>query len=105
MTEYGNLVLLSNGEADPLVVKEALVAGLGVVVSECASANLDISVERPWITVIPNGRLDDLEYVGARIKENRNAALAARVDVREYGLNKFGWSKILKDEYLIKMNI
>ena len=33
MTNYGNLVLLSDGEADPLVVKEELMAGLGVVLS------------------------------------------------------------------------
>jgi len=102
MTEYGNLVLLSSGEADPLVVKEALVAGLGVVVSECASANLDISLERPWITIIPNARLDDLEYVAARIKENRDVAQVARAEIREYGLKKFGWSKILK-EYIYNL--
>jgi hypothetical protein len=104
MTEYGNLVLLSSGEADPLVVKEAMVAGLGVVVSECASANLDIGVDRPWITVIPNGKLNDLDYIAARIEENRNAALAAREDIREYGLSKFGWSKILQ-EYISSLQV
>lgn len=106
MTEYGNLVLLSSGEADPLVVKEALVAGLGVVVSQCASANLDISDEggkvRPWITVIPNDKLNDLEYVGARIAENRVASLAARETIRKYGLSKFGWSGILQ-EYIASL--
>lgn len=95
MTEYGNLVLLSSGEADPLVVKEALVAGLGVVVSECASANLDIT--KPWITVIPNDKLDDLEYVVARIAENKDAALSSREDIRKYGLSKFGWTGILAE--------
>jgi glycosyltransferase involved in cell wall biosynthesis len=97
MTEYGNLILLSSGEADPLVVKEALIAGLGVVVSECASANLDISAERPWITIIPNGRINDLEYVAAQIANNRNSALINRAEIREYGLSKFGWSKILQE--------
>ena len=95
MTEYGNLVLLSSGEADPLVVKEALVAGLGVVVSECASANLDIT--KPWITVIPNDKLDDLEYVKNKISENINSALTNRNEIREYGLTRFGWSQILKE--------
>ena len=33
LTEYGNLVLLSDGEAHPLVCLEAFAAGLGVVVS------------------------------------------------------------------------
>lgn len=98
MTEYGNLVLLSSGEADPLVVKEALVAGIGVVVSECASANLDIDpIIRPWITVIPNDRLNDLEYVASQIAENRKAALTNRNEIRKYGLTRFGWSGILMD--------
>jgi hypothetical protein len=97
MTEYGNLVLLSQGEADPLVVKEALVAGLGVVVSECASANLDIGDARPWITVIPNEKLDNLEYVATQIAENRQSSLKAREEIRNYGLSKFGWSGILQE--------
>ena len=37
LTEYGNLVLLSDGEAHPLVCMEALAAGLGVVVTEWGS--------------------------------------------------------------------
>jgi hypothetical protein len=102
MTEYGNLILLSSGEADPLVVKEALVAGLGIVVSECASANLDIDESRPWITVIPNGRLNDVEYVAAKIAENKQAAVAARKEIRAYGLSKFGWSCILR-EYIASL--
>jgi hypothetical protein len=98
ITDYGNLILLSSGEADPLVVKEALIAGLGVVVSECASANLDTS--KPWITVIPNDKLNDLEYVSNKIKENRATAVADRMAIKEYALSKFGWYRILKDEYL-----
>jgi len=51
LTNYANLILLSDGEADPLVVKEALVAGLGVVVSEPAKANLDNKdfINRTWL--------------------------------------------------------
>jgi hypothetical protein len=33
--------------------------------------------------------------------ENRNAALVARAEIREYGVEKFGWSNILKEEYLV----
>ena len=51
LTHYGNLVLLSDGEAHPLVCLEAFAAGLGVVVSEWAAANLD--VRKSFITVIP----------------------------------------------------
>ena len=49
LTDYGNLVLLSDGEAHPLVCLEAF-AGLGVVVSEWAASNLDVS--KDFITVI-----------------------------------------------------
>jgi len=97
LTQYGNLILLSEGEADPLVVKEALIAGLGVVVSECSSANLDL--EREFITVIPNDKLLDLEYVGAKIAENRTYSLSHRESIREYALAHFAWATIV-DTYL-----
>lgn len=93
LTEYGNLVLLSDGEADPLVVKEALIAGLGVVVSECASANLDR--RRGFITVIPNSRLDDLVYVEAEIIKNRDYCATHRDEIRDYALLHFSWDKIV----------
>ena len=54
LTDYGNLVLLSDGEAHPLVCMEALAAGLGVVISECGIANLDL--DREFITVIPDAK-------------------------------------------------
>ena len=95
LTEYGNLILLSNGEADPLVVKEALIAGLGVVVSECASANLDRSC--PFICVIPDERLDDIQYVTEKIKENREISISMRSRIREYAISNFSWSKIVSE--------
>jgi glycosyltransferase involved in cell wall biosynthesis len=75
MSEYGNLILLSEGEADPLVVKEALIAGIGVVICECSSANLDLS--RDFISVIPNEKLNDLEYVRKIIEENRKNSISS----------------------------
>lgn len=94
LTDYGNLVLLSDGEAHPLVVCEALVCGLGVVVSRMASANLDLS--KPWITVIPDDKLDDVAYVESKIVENREIAAASRSEIRTYGLNTFSWSVCAK---------
>jgi len=94
LTDYGNLILLSEGEADPLVVKEALIAGLGVVVSECSSANLDLSL--PFITVIPNEKLLDLDFISQKIKENRAVSISARSQIREYAMEKFAWSSIIK---------
>ena len=96
MTEYGNLILLSEGEADPLVVKEALISGLGVVISECSSANLDLS--RDFISVIPNNKLNDLNYVSQIISENRKISILKREEIREYALNIFGYNNII-DKY------
>lgn len=97
LTKYANLILLSDGEADPLVVKEALVAGLGVVVSECASANLDRT--HPFITVIPNDKLDDIPFVTEQIESNRKISVRMRSQIREYGLNEFSWSSVI-DQFL-----
>ena len=49
------LVLLSDGEAHPLVCLEAFAAGLGVVISQWAAANLDL--DKDFITVIPEDKL------------------------------------------------
>jgi len=94
LTDYGNLILLSDGEADPLVVKEGLIAGLGLVISECSAANLDTT--KPYITVIPNDRLNDLEYVRRAIQDNRTISVAMREQIREYALANFAWSSIMK---------
>jgi len=98
MSEYGNLILLSDGEADPLVIKEALISGLGVVVSECSSANLDLS--KDFISIIPNEKLNDLEYVSKIINENRKISILKREEIREYALNTFSWNKII-DKYCV----
>jgi len=96
MTDYGNLVLLSDGEADPLVVKEALIAGLGIVISECSCANLDLS--KQFITIIPNEKLDDLEYIENKIIENRKYSIDNREEIRKYALENFAWEKVI-DKY------
>ncbi len=94
LTKYANLILLSDGEADPLVVKEALIAGLGVVVSECASANLDLS--KPFITIIPNNKLNDIDYVTDKIDENRRISVRMRKEIREYAVSNFSWEVLVK---------
>ena len=95
LSHYGNLVLLSNGEVHPLVVCEALICGLGVVISEAAAANLDIT--QPFITVIPNDKLDDLSYVSNQITNNRLycANNETRMQIRNYGIINFSYNKII----------
>jgi hypothetical protein len=97
LTEYANLVLLSDGEAHPLVIMEAFAAGLGVVVSEWGSANLDESLE--FISVLPESACTDIEYLKRMIHQNRQISLTMRGEIREYA-KTFAWKSILKNYYL-----
>ena len=97
LTNYANLALLSDGEAHPLVCLEALVAGLGIVISEFSTANLDLSL--PFIDVIPESKITDLDYVAQVLRQNRERSVGMREEIREYGLT-FAWSKVVKDVYL-----
>lgn len=101
LTEYGNLILLSGGEADPLVTKEALIAGLGLVLSEVSCANLDLT--KAYITIIPNEKLDDIEYIDEEIKKNREYSINHRDEIREYALANFSWESIIK-KYIDNIN-
>ena len=97
LTDYGNLVLLSDGEAHPLVCMEALAAGLGVVVTEWGAANLDTT--KDFITVIPENRVSDIEYVRSQIIENRNYSIEHRQEILEYS-KQFDWVNVIKDVYI-----
>ena len=97
LTNYGNLVLLSDGEAHPLVCMEALAAGLGVVVTEWGRANLDET--KDFITVIPESKVSDIEYVEKKIIENREVSLQSRKDIIEYS-KSFDWIEIIKKHYI-----
>lgn len=97
LTEYANLVLLSDGEAHPLVCCEALIAGLGLVVSRFAAGNLDTQL--PWIDVIPDEKLNDIPYVKHVIQKNQERSIQYRKEIREYALQTFTWEKVV-DRYL-----
>jgi len=93
LTDYANLVLLSDGEADPLVTKEALMAGLGVVISQCSCANLDLT--KPYISVVPENKIYDLNYIRAVIETNRTESLKHRQQIRDYAISNFAWENII----------
>lgn len=97
LTDYGNLVLLSDGEAHPLVCMEALAAGLGVVVTEWGKANLDQS--KDFITVIPEKKINDIEYVESKILDNRNYSINNRNEIKKYSEN-FDWINVMKKYYI-----
>ena len=95
VTDYGNMLLLSDGEnGTPLVIKEALISGLGVVVSKYAAHDLDKSL--PFVTVIPDDKWNDIEYVEQELKKNRDISVTMRKEIRQYGVDNFSWQKLVK---------
>lgn len=94
LTTYSCLILLSNGEAAPLVVLEAMAAGLSIIVSNAAAANLPIAM--PIINCCTSMDQKLLDYVIA------NNTAKARSYLR--GLSYcFHWKEIAaKYEFIIK---
>jgi len=92
LTEYGNLLLLSKGEADPLVVKESLMCGLGVVINSTSSKNL---LHNEFITIIEDEKIDDLKYIQTKIDENRNKNILMRTEIRKYAEDNFSWKHFI----------
>lgn len=97
LTDYANLVLLSQAEAGPLATCEALMAGLGLVVSEAAAANLDRTL--PFIQVVPEDRLKDRDFLEQTIKMNQEIARSMRPQIRQYAVENFD-TRILTERYL-----
>lgn len=96
MAEYGNLVLLSIGEnGTPLVVKEALMAGLPVVINKHSINDIDIT--KPYIDVIPDDKLNDMDYIQHVIETNREKQ--DKEAIRSYAMKNFSWT-VLIDIYL-----
>ena len=94
LTNYSNLILISELELQPLVCLEALSAGLGLVISEAASQNLDKSL--PFITVIQQNLIHNPEVVALSISNNRNiCASIGREKIRQYA-KQFDWDNIIK---------
>ncbi len=100
LTNYGNLVLLSDGEAHPLVCLEAFAAGLGVVISQWAAANLDL--DKDFITVIPDDKIGDMEFVDGELVRNRYYSVNHRPEIREYA-ESFSWTKVIEKYYVPAM--
>ena len=101
LTNYANLALLSDGEAHPLVCMEALSAGLGLVLSEFATANLDINL--PFIDVIPENKIADDQYVSRVLKNNRSQSVLHRDQIKEYS-STLSWDNVVSDLYIPTYN-
>ena len=94
LTSYANMVLLSSGEAHPFVCLEAMAAGLGLVLSEQSTANLDVGL--PFINVIPDTKLNDTDFLRDQIVSNRKTSLTMRKEIRQYCKDNFDWCAIIQ---------
>jgi glycosyltransferase involved in cell wall biosynthesis len=86
LTEYSCLVLASAGEAHPLVVLEALAAGLSVVVTEEAGENL---ASREFIYV-QEFSVELCQTLATACRDNSKF----RLEAREYAKESFDWSVV-----------
>jgi len=97
LTRYANLALLSDGEAHPLVCLEAMSAGLGIVISEYSCGNLDLDKE--FIDVIPETKMQDLQYIESVLSENAKKSITMRAEIRAYA-EEFSWNNVVKSLYI-----
>lgn len=102
LTDFGNLVLLSEGEASSLAIKEAFAAGLGCVLS--TSAANEYKEKLPWITIVPEEDLCKVEKLHELIHQNRSLSLAMRKQIREWTLKTWDWSVVL-DQYVSNVKL
>jgi len=94
LTDYKCLVLISDGEAHALVIAEALSAGLSLVISKEAAANLDLS--KPFIRIVDIEKDNIAEIIKGACAENTSY----RKDIRKYA-ETFDWAKIAKQYEII----
>ena len=102
ITNYSNFILLSEVEnTTPLVVKESLICGLGVVVTEPVARELDTS--KDFIDVIPEDKVNDHDYVKEVVARNKKVSRQIRKEIRRYGIDTFGLENILAYDYIPKL--
>jgi hypothetical protein len=95
LTDYGNLVMLSENEnGTPLVVKEAMAAGLGCVLSK--SAANELPADLPWVTVLSEEELANPQRIEVAIEHNRALCRPMRAQIREWIQENWDMETFLK---------
>lgn len=103
LANYGNMVLLSTGEnGTPLVIKEALMAGLPIVTNKYSANDLDLSL--PFIDIIPDEKADDLVYIQKVIEKNRLKQVFQK-EIRDYAIANFSWEKLVNEYANVVSNL
>jgi glycosyltransferase involved in cell wall biosynthesis len=94
LSNHGNMLLLSNGEnGTPLVLKEALMAGLPIVINKYSADDLDLT--QPFIDVISDEKLNDLSYIENVINNNRKKQYLYK-EIRQYAMQHFSWEILVR---------
>ena len=63
--------------------------------SKYAAHDLDKSL--PFVTVIPDDKWNDIEYVEQELKKNRDISVTMRKEIRQYGVDNFSWQVLVKE--------
>jgi glycosyltransferase involved in cell wall biosynthesis len=101
LTDWGTFVLLSDGEnGTPLVVKEAMAAGLGCVLSQTAAYELPKNLG--WVQVVPECDLSDPKKINDAIEMNRALSLPMRKQIREWVRSNWDWSGLVA-QYVVNL--
>lgn len=89
LTDYSCLVLMSHAEAHALVVQEAMAAGLSVVVSPQAAANLPR--DKAWLKICDT--MAEVPVLAARLAaENKTY----RQEIRRFAEEYCDWTEVVK---------
>lgn len=99
LTDYENMVLLSTAEASPLAIKEGLMAGLGLVLSEAVASEIE---PNPWITVVPEHEIWNRACVEEAILKNRIITKGMKQEIRKDAMDRWNWP-ILVQKYVTNL--
>lgn len=102
ISKYSNFILISSVEnTTPLAPKEALMCGLGLVVTEAVAYELDTSLD--FIDIIPENKINDLDFIKNTIEKNKKTSINKRQEIRQYAIDTFGLENILINSYIKKI--
>lgn len=89
--QYACLVLISQAEAHPLVIGEALAAGLSIVCNEIAAANLPKNM--PWIKIVDNSILKTPVELQSVVETMCRIGLESRSEIRKWAEENLDYRK------------
>lgn len=102
MGKYPCLVLISKGEAHPLVIGEALGAGLSIVCNSVAAANLP--KDKPWIRLVEESILDTPEELNTILESMCKIGIEFRSEIRKWAEENIDY-RVRAKQYCEKWNL